>query len=756
MNPSSVKRYGQYEVLADSDGRDAVHALGTHDITYRAIDRRLDRRVHLRVLRPEFLPNTALKDAFLAATRSLARIRHSNISGVLDVGEGVDGCYCAIEDPSGESLEGVVNRLGFLDAHTALSILDQCAKALRELWQSGQIITRLSPAAIAVCYEGDELIVKFTDLHLASSSESGAVLAVGKSTDARADFWSPEETVSGALDIRSNIYSLGLVFCELLGGRGSSRSFLALGDKSSILQADPFRKLPEKILYLLELMLERDPARRIQTPYDLRSLIEQCEREGGGADSPLIRTGRIFATARGEVRPDDDILPQEFNLRNTLDAKGLYRHADDRVRGGEVVIRLFGADESPLEVATCASVAEKIAAHPHPNIVRVIRIQTEGRHRFIAYEMVAGNTLLEIMRKRRRLTLPEVLILLAQAASAADHGVEHDVAGLAFNLSIVRILGGGAVPGEKNEVWMSQPCHQWPSFTLKIPFYGSLPDLDEDPSLIAAQSTREKRLASYLRALGETAHELLGGVRPRNIPFSEESYTPLSTLSEQGNILLRRALFGGEKPLFASASEFVNTLKSTVADKDFPSSSLGPANPRGETASLPESSGLPSRELMPRKKGLAAVCLLLIVIVAIIAALVFSGTGGKQTPAPLPPVAPQAQSVETPPALPVASDVPVAPPVQAPPPSLPSAETLPVPVASPFSNEPAPKESTVPQAQSEQSMEVPQLSPQGFVAPASEPGVPVTGEPNPKEQPAMSEKKPAPKLPISGTDAPKP
>lgn len=729
MNPSSVKRYGQYEVLADGDGRDAVHALGTHDITYRAIDRRLDRRVHLRVLRPEFLSNAALKDAFLAATRSLARIRHSNISGVLDVGEGADGCYCAIEDPSGESLEGVVNRLRFMDAHTALSILDQCAKVLRELWQSGLIITRLSPATIAVCYEGDELIVKFTDLHLAPSSETGAVLGVGKSTDARADFWSPEENASGALDIRSNIYSLGLVFCELLGGRGSSRSFLALGDKSAISQADPFQKLPEKILYLLELMLERDPARRIQTPYDLRSLIEQCEREGGGADSSLIRTVRISGTAHGEARPDDDILPQEFNLRNALDAKGRYRDAKDRVRGGTAVIRLFGADESPLEIATCTSLAEKIAAHPHPNIVRVTRVHTEGRHRFIAYEAVDGNTLLEIMRKRRRLMLPEVLILLAQAASAADHGVEHDVAGLAFNLSIVRILADDAVPGEKNEVWMTRPCAQWPSLTLKIPFYGSLPGLDEDPTSMSAQSSREKRVASYLRALGETAHELLGGVKPRNAPFSEESYTPLSTLSEQGNILLRKALFGGEKPSFESASGFVSALKATVADKDFSTSSLGPANPRGETASLPESSGLPSRELMPRRKGLAAVWLLLIVIVAIIAALVFFGAGGKQPPAqpedaappkdslsaPLPPVTPQAQPVETPPSP--GAPAPTAAPVTSPTPVASPAEILLAPQVAPTSTH-----STALQAQS---VEASQALPQSSAAPMPEAAAPV-------------------------------
>lgn len=682
MNPPPVKRYGQYEVLQESDGRDIVHALGTHDVTYRATDSRLDRRVHLRVLRPECLSNAALKDAFLAATRSLAKIRHSNISGVLDVGEGREGCYCAIEDPSGESLESVIGRLGCMDARTALSILDQCAKVLRELWQSGQSITRLSPATIAVCYEGDELIIKFTDLHLAPSSEAGLLLTVGKSTDAQSDFWSPEESSSKALDIRSNIFSLGLVFCELLGGRGSSAAFIAPGDISRVSESDVFRKLPEKILYLLELMLKREPADRIQTPYDLRSLIEQCEREGGVADFSLIRTDNVSGMGQGEDRPEEDILPMEFNLRKTLDPKGVYREADDRVRGGVAVIRLFGADESPMEVAACASLAEKLLAHPHPNIVHILRVQTSGRHRFIAYERVEGNNLLEIMRKRRRLTLPEVLVLLTQAASVADHGVEHDVSGLAFNLSMVRVVLGDQASGEKKEGWMALPCHQWPPFTLKIPVYGSAPGLDAEASTIGAQSTREARLATYLSALGETAHELLGGVKPRNIPFNQASYTPLSTLSEQGNILLRRALFGEGKPAFASAAEFVSALQGTVADKDFPTSSSPTVIPKGAGVGKAGAGEPPRGSIgqgaLTRKSPLkVAVIVMLLLIAAIIAALVvFQTESMRPTAQPEETLLPDNNQPEISTEVPQAQPVETSPsPAQAPDASMPDAVT---------------------------------------------------------------------------------
>jgi serine/threonine protein kinase len=627
MNAAMRKRFGQYEVLSGNDGRDAVHASGPHDITYLATDTRLDRRVHLRVLRPEFLGNAPVREAFLAAIRSLARIRHSNIAGVLDIGEGRESCHCAIEDPSGDSLQRLINRLGCMDVSSALLILDQSAKVLREIWQSSHVISLLSPSSIEVCYEGDELIVKFPDLHIVPVSERGARLASNKPADASPDFRSPEEIAGGEVDIRSNIYSLGLVFSELLAGEGGSRSFLSLGSKTTGPEIHAFRKLPEKILYLLERMLERDPDRRIQTPYELRSLIEQCEREGVGGGSSMIRPETLSGPAGADgvdaqAGTDADVLPLEFNLMNTLDERGLFREADDRVRGGRVIVHLFGSDKSPLEVATCVSLAEKLLAHPHPNIVRIIRVHPRGRRRFITYEKVSGVTLLEVMRKRHKLSLPEVLTLLDQAASAADHAVEHDVAGLAFAFPLMRIVLEDHDPGEQNSGWMRLPAQQWPSFTLKIPVYGSSPGLDSEVPSLAAVNDKGLLLSIYLREIAETAHELLGGAKPRNIAFTEASYTPLSTLSEQGNMLLRRGLFGEEGAAFSSAAEFVAALKGTARDKGLPAS-FAPKLQRKREGDDSGDSSKPLREAIPgnvsRARSLPSIAISALILLVVIA-----------------------------------------------------------------------------------------------------------------------------------------
>ena len=59
-------------------------------------------------------------------------------------------------------------------------------------------------------------------------------------------------------------------------------------------------------------------------------------------------------------------------------------------------------------------------------------------------------------------------------------------------------------------------------------------------------------------------------MKPRNVSFTEPSFTPLSTLSEQGNILLRRALFGSEGQSFSSASEFAAAFKDSALEKELP------------------------------------------------------------------------------------------------------------------------------------------------------------------------------------------
>ena len=570
MNEGNRKRFGQYEVLIRDDGREHIYSEGLYDFTYLADDTLLDRRVLLRVLRSEFLQDMRARNSFFEGVRALAGIRHSNISPVLSISESRDECYCAIEDPSGENLESLIHRLGCMDLRSALLILDQSAKVLRELWQSSRVIAGLSPSVIQVCYEGDDLTVRFTDLHLAIPSDEGAGSKGVRSSEFAGDFRSPEEVQRGVVDIRSNIYSLGLVFGELLGGRGGAETFLNLRSEAKGPNLHVFRRLPEKILYLLELMLERDPDRRIQTPYDLRALVEQCEREEIDGAPPMIRP-EVFggSSATGESG-EPDPLPQEFNLMNPLDQKGVFREAEDKGRGGLVVIHFFGSDASPMEFSTSLSLAEKTLAQPHRNIVRAIRVHSAGRNRFIAYEKVVGGTLLEVMRKRRRLFLPDVLILIDQAAAAADHALSHELAGLNFSFSLLRIVRDDGIQDGKIPEWMSLPMTEWPSFTLKVPLYGSTPGVgDDDPSL-AVGNNGPLLLAIYLREIAETAHELLGGVKPRDIVFNESSYKPLSTLSEQGNIVLRRALFGGAGNPFSSAMEFVTALQGTAGEKEFP------------------------------------------------------------------------------------------------------------------------------------------------------------------------------------------
>jgi len=589
MNEAIKKNYGDYEILFLADGAPIVFSEGAADITYKARDTRLDRNVLLRMLRSEFLNDMPMREIFLREVRFLAKIRHSNIPGVISISDQPEECICAMEDPGGESLGRLTGRVGCMDTKSSLTILDQSAKVLREIWQSGLVITQLNPSCVFVCYEGDELMVKFINLHVAASSEVTPRARQFSALEA-GDFRSPEEVSGGIIDIRSNIYSIGLLFCELLAGKGASNSFLSLNLKARGPDLHQFRKLPEKILYLLERLLDVDPERRIQNPYDIRSLVEQCEREEESNLFSLIRDPSthdpvVARSADGK----EDIIPQEFNLMNLLDAKGAYQAAEDRARGGEVVIHVLGSDESPQHVATCARIAEKLTAQPHGSIIRPVRISLESRRRFIAYERVQGFTLLELLRKRRRLSLSEVMVLLNQAASAADHAVHYAIPGLVFSFPLVRIVLDDGDPEGKRSEWIMRPVDEWPPFTIKVPVYGSSPDasMGEAPDDQPENGNALQR--NYMRGLAEIAHELLGGIRPRNAAFNEQSYIPISSLSELGNQALRHALFGGEGTPFSSAADFLVQLRNSTGRRDLP------------PAFLPMISGDPIRE--PSREG---------------------------------------------------------------------------------------------------------------------------------------------------------
>ena len=529
-----------YKVLRRDDHSLWEIGRGTRDVTYKAVDTTLNRTVALRLLRDEYLSVAGARDQFVEDVRRTARFQHPHIATLLSLGPAGGACFCTMEFVSDETVESLVRRSGPLEPPNALLTVEQATRALREIWQQGLVVTDLQPSKLALMYTGDELVLKLSDLHLSAPTPRNPKPNIGTTAD---PFWSPEQAEDAGIDVRSNIYSLGLILRFMLSGDATGAAPLS-------------RSTPQKVVQLLDGMLQRDPERRMPSPFELGKRIRQCVQ------------GEDIAPVPAQPVVSSDRLAEHFTLKGQLEGgEGLYLEAEDRKRGGEVVVHVFGPDELSEEVDFALRIADFVIARPHENILRAIEAAGDVPRRYVAYERVHGFRLLDVLRRRRKIPLGEALSFLTQMAGALDHAVQARIPGLDFQLASVRLSFDASVPVSQFETLPAAAISQWPSFHLKIPLFGSYPQTHFPGPTDAGGDEPEARTllqAAYLRSLAASAYELLGGT-PQRPGANRRSLPPVAALSETGNRALRQVMTMDDLPPFPSATEFVAALRSSMS-----------------------------------------------------------------------------------------------------------------------------------------------------------------------------------------------
>jgi len=125
-------RFGVYEIERRKDGSLYELGRGAMGITYRAIDRTLQRKVALKVIKLGIAgPSVEARERFLDEARAAAALRHENIATVFQFGirEETGQCFYAMELIDGETLEERVLRAGPLDVHATIEIAQQISSA---------------------------------------------------------------------------------------------------------------------------------------------------------------------------------------------------------------------------------------------------------------------------------------------------------------------------------------------------------------------------------------------------------------------------------------------------------------------------------------------------------------------------------------------------------------------------------------------------------------------------------------------------
>jgi serine/threonine protein kinase len=259
-------------------------------VTYKAFDLDLHCPGTLQVISERYLGDESARLRFLREARAAARLRHSNIASVLHLGRTGSSYFYAMEFVEGETLENLIKRSGRLEVELALEIAAQAAAGLAAIHNQKLVHRDTKPSNIMVnLEEGGAVIAKIIDLGLAKPAPDAPAEAAISTPGAFAgtpEFASPEQFAGIGVDIRSDLYSLGVVLWKMVTGhvvfKGSPAEVM-YQHQHVPLPLDLLEDVAQPVVVLLEVLLEKDPARRFQNPAELLKAIPTIK---GAIDAP--------------------------------------------------------------------------------------------------------------------------------------------------------------------------------------------------------------------------------------------------------------------------------------------------------------------------------------------------------------------------------------------------------------------------------------------------------------------------------------
>jgi serine/threonine protein kinase/Flp pilus assembly protein TadD len=273
---STVRRFENYEVMLDQDGQPIELGRGAMGITYKGFDTDLRFPVTLKVISEKYVGDESARLRFLREARAAAKVRHPNVASVFHLGRSGGEYFYAMEFVEGETLESLMKRSGQLAIKMALEITSQIAAGLEAIHEQKLVHRDIKPTNIMVRLKDEgRVTAKIIDLGLAKGvSEPGSQSAISTpgAFAGTPEFASPEQFAGLGLDIRSDLYSVGVTLWEMLVGqapyRGSPTEVM-YQHQHGPLPLEQLRGLPRPVVVLLEVLLDKDPAQRIQSPAEL-------------------------------------------------------------------------------------------------------------------------------------------------------------------------------------------------------------------------------------------------------------------------------------------------------------------------------------------------------------------------------------------------------------------------------------------------------------------------------------------------------
>jgi serine/threonine-protein kinase len=273
------RKFGKYEVI-DRLGRGGMAEV------YRALHSQLNRYVAIKVLHPFLADDPEFKNRFANEAQNIARLKHQHIVQVYDfeTDPETETYYMVMELVEGPTLKEVINRLAEsgerLPLSEALRIIREAASALAYAHSQGMIHRDVKPANLML--DRDNRVV-LTDFGIAKIVTGVQFTASGGMVGTPA-YMSPEQGLGEAGDERSDLYSLGVIFYQLVTGRlpydAETTVAVILKHLNDPIPATRalFPEIPPDVDAVIARLMAKDANARYQTAQELIADLERIER----------------------------------------------------------------------------------------------------------------------------------------------------------------------------------------------------------------------------------------------------------------------------------------------------------------------------------------------------------------------------------------------------------------------------------------------------------------------------------------------
>ena len=269
-----MKKFGHYEVTQEL-GR------GGMGVVYKGWEPSLNRQVAIKTLGEHLLSDKDLIERFTREAKATAALNNPNVIQIYFIGKEAEQPYFAMEFIEGKSLEEIINQGSSLSVSHAKNLVKQACNGLAAAHKKDLVHRDIKPANLMLTKDG---ILKIVDFGIARTREYGDKLTNTGEFVGTPGYLSPEVCIGQEVDQRSDIFSLGIVFYQMLAGKVPFENESPLGLMLDVVQSDIPNirsinsKVDKKTAFILNKMIAKSPEERYQNCDEIiRDIGNVCE-----------------------------------------------------------------------------------------------------------------------------------------------------------------------------------------------------------------------------------------------------------------------------------------------------------------------------------------------------------------------------------------------------------------------------------------------------------------------------------------------